>query len=69
VGFAARWRTELLALTGDRGAREILAAHPDELVLLPTDDTGVLRDVDRVGDLATEAGPLSPARQAFARAE
>jgi molybdenum cofactor cytidylyltransferase len=55
VGFAARWRTELLALTGDRGARDVLAAHPDELVLLPTDDAGVLRDVDRVGDLVVAA--------------
>jgi len=55
VGFATRWRKELLALTGDRGARDVLAAHPDELVLLPTDDAGVLRDVDRVADLAVAA--------------
>lgn len=54
VGFAACWRSELVALTGDQGARHILDAHADDLVLLPTDDAGVLRDVDRAGDLAAE---------------
>jgi molybdenum cofactor cytidylyltransferase len=69
VGFAAVWRTELAALAGDRGARDILAARGAELVLLPTEDAGVLRDVDRVGDLATQTEPLPAARQAFARVE
>jgi hypothetical protein len=59
VGFAARWRADLLGLRGDEGARQILAAHADELVLLPTDDTGVLRDVDRVADLAAQAARSS----------
>lgn len=51
VGFGARWRPALLALSGDAGARDLLAAHAAELSLLPTDDPGVLRDVDETEDL------------------
>lgn len=52
VGFAARWREALCALDVDRGARGLIAAHPQALQLLPTDDPGVLHDLDRVEDLA-----------------
>lgn len=52
VGFARRFRDDLLALTGDEGAREILKAHPDWITLYETGDRGVLRDVDVPGDLA-----------------
>jgi molybdenum cofactor cytidylyltransferase len=55
VGFAARWRADLLSLRTDEGGREILAAHAGQLVLLQTDDAGVVRDVDRVGDLAAKS--------------
>ncbi|MBT2969955.1 MAG: nucleotidyltransferase family protein [Candidatus Thiodiazotropha sp. (ex Ctena orbiculata)] len=51
VGFARQWRAPLLALRGDVGARHLLAAHPDELLLLPTDDPAVLLDIDREADL------------------
>jgi len=53
VGFARRFRDDLLALTGDEGAREILQAHPDWITLYETGDHGVLRDVDVPGDLAS----------------
>ena len=53
VGFARRFRDDLLALTGDEGAREILAAHPDWITLYETGDRGVLRDVDVPSDLAS----------------
>jgi molybdenum cofactor cytidylyltransferase len=52
VGFARRFRDELLALTGDEGARQILKAHPDWITLYETGDRGVLRDVDVPADLA-----------------
>src|SRR3990170_578306 len=52
VGFARRFRDELLALTGDGGARQVLNAYPDWITLYETDDHGVLRDVDVPGDLA-----------------
>jgi len=47
-------RPALLALSGDVGARSILRDHPDELVLLPVDERGVVLDVDTLADL--EAG-------------
>lgn len=52
VGFAAHWGPALRGLTGDRGARDLIAAQPDELALIDTDDSGVLRDVDHPQDLA-----------------
>ena len=51
VGFSAAWRDRLLALDGDRGARDLIAAQGAGLVLVPTTDSGVLRDVDHPGDL------------------
>jgi len=51
VGFGAGWRNWLLALEGDRGARDLLAAHADRLMLIEVDDPGILRDVDTPDDL------------------
>jgi molybdenum cofactor cytidylyltransferase len=51
VGFAAPWRQRLMALKGDQGARDLIAAHAEQLVLLPTQDPGVLLDVDTLVDL------------------
>jgi molybdenum cofactor cytidylyltransferase len=51
VGFAARLGGPLAALAGDAGARELLRQHAAEIALLPTDDPGVLRDIDSVADL------------------
>jgi len=44
VGFGRACRTELLALTGDAGARGVLAAHPP--LLIEVDDPGCLLDID-----------------------
>jgi len=52
VGFSAALRAELLALRGDVGAREVLARHADAIVVVPTDDRGVLVDIDTPEDLA-----------------
>ena len=46
VGFAARFRNELLTLHGDRGGKAILDAHRDALLLCPVNDPGVLIDID-----------------------
>ncbi|MEW8505819.1 MAG: nucleotidyltransferase family protein [Candidatus Thiodiazotropha sp.] len=51
VGFSRQWREPLQMLRGDMGARQLLTAHPDELVLLPTDDSAVLLDIDHKHDL------------------
>lgn len=39
------------ALDGDAGARDIIAAHTGELVLIECDDPGVLHDIDQREDL------------------
>jgi molybdenum cofactor cytidylyltransferase len=41
---------ELMTLRGDRGAGAVLDALGDRLVVIPTDDPGVLLDVDRPGE-------------------
>jgi len=52
VGFAAGWREDLLALTGDEGARRLVGSARGAMRQIETDDAGVLRDVDRPADLA-----------------
>jgi len=52
VGFAGRLRAELEGLSGDEGAKRVLAAHGAELVKVPVGDPGVIRDIDRPADLA-----------------
>ncbi|MEW5708565.1 MAG: nucleotidyltransferase family protein [Pseudomonadota bacterium] len=51
VAFSIRLRTELEALSGDEGARSLIARHQEALVLVDVDDPGVLRDIDRPADL------------------
>jgi len=50
VGFASGFYAELSALSGDEGAKAILARAP--VTLIATDDAGVMRDVDTPEDLA-----------------
>jgi CTP:molybdopterin cytidylyltransferase MocA len=38
-------------LSGDQGARQILKQHADRLSLVPSTDSGVLRDIDTQADL------------------
>jgi molybdenum cofactor cytidylyltransferase len=46
VLFARRFLAQLAELTGDRGARGILAAHPHAVCEVPVADAGVALDVD-----------------------
>lgn len=50
VGFSAELYSELVALTGDEGARRLVARYPAQAV--EVDDPGVLQDIDTVEDLA-----------------
>ena len=54
VGFAQAHRAALAALTGDEGARTVVAAQMDALEGLDVDDPGVLLDIDRRDDLAAD---------------
>ena len=46
VLFGRGLRDELLALSGDRGARPVIDAHPQWVVEVDADNPGILTDVD-----------------------
>ena len=50
VGFHHQYGSELMTLDNDIGAREIIARHIKQLELIPTEDKGVIMDIDRPGD-------------------
>jgi molybdenum cofactor cytidylyltransferase len=51
VGFARKYGSLLSALTGDEGARSVVASRQWVLQQLPVDDPGVVRDIDHPEDL------------------
>jgi molybdenum cofactor cytidylyltransferase len=51
VGIAGSFYEQLILLTGDEGARRIIAANESVLVKIPVGDPGVIRDIDRPEDL------------------
>jgi len=51
VGISARFYGELVMLSGDEGAKRVLAAHAPAIESIAVDDPGALRDVDTVRDL------------------
>jgi len=53
VGFSSGFRNELLALEGERGARDLIRRYGDRLTPVAVNDPGILRDVDRPEDLDT----------------
>lgn len=64
VGFSHIFRDEIMALTGDEGARALLVRHAPLAQLFEVDDPGCLLDIDRPADLvrgaATPATTLPP---------
>ncbi len=50
VVFADGYRDELAGLSGDVGARSVIEAHPHAVVIVDTDDPGILLDVDTMAD-------------------
>ena len=57
VGFGRSCYPALATLTGDEGAKSIIALHRDALVQIDIDDEGALRDVDTPADLAGTPPP------------
>jgi len=51
VRFPAMLAEDLLALQGDRGAREVIDRHAANCLPLETGDRGVLADIDTPADL------------------
>jgi molybdenum cofactor cytidylyltransferase len=60
VGFAPELYSELVALTGDEGARRLLARYPAHGLEL--DDPGILVDIDTPGDLESARVELPNAK-------
>ncbi|MBA3508432.1 MAG: nucleotidyltransferase family protein [Betaproteobacteria bacterium] len=54
VGFSHRHLAALIALTGDAGAKSLVAANRESMRLIATDDEGARRDVDTVLDLRNQ---------------
>lgn len=53
VGLSASLHEELMAITGDEGAREVVQRHAKACCLIACDDDpGILRDIDTPDDLA-----------------
>jgi len=46
VGFSREFFAELLALSGDRGARSVIDAHPSAVARIALDDPGIVTDID-----------------------
>lgn len=59
VGFAARHGDALQALTGEAGARHLLASFAVQAIAV--EDAGVVRDIDARADLAPDAGRVANA--------
>ena len=51
VGFSAQFRVALENLRGDEGARSIIQQHPNSVKLMPTNDRGILADIDTPADM------------------
>jgi molybdenum cofactor cytidylyltransferase len=51
VGFGAQHLPALMSLEGDQGARSVVNGAADRVIVLETDDSGVVRDIDTPADL------------------
>lgn len=52
VGFASHYLSQLKTLTGDKGARNIIASSPDKITFINSPDQGIRLDIDTVDNLA-----------------
>jgi molybdenum cofactor cytidylyltransferase len=61
VGFQAECRSSLEALSGDRGATQVVRAYraQDQVMDLAVDDVGVITDIDTLDDLANVSASIN----------
>ena len=59
VGFSHRFLPDLLDLTGDKGASDLLGTNIDRLQIFHCDDAGILQDIDRPRDVLAGPGTIS----------
>lgn len=46
VGFSSRFKSQLLSLNGDKGAKEIIVSSPEKTTFIKSLDDGILQDID-----------------------
>jgi molybdenum cofactor cytidylyltransferase len=51
VGISCAWREQLVALTGDMGARDLIREAGRSCTIIEVDDRGVIQDIDTPTDL------------------
>ena len=59
VGISRRFLPNLLGLTGDKGASDLLRTNIDLVQFFHCDDAGILQDVDRPRDVLAKSGIIS----------
>ena len=59
VGISRRFLPNLLGLTGDKGASDLLRTNIDFVQFFHCDDAGILQDVDRPRDVLAKSGIIS----------
>lgn len=62
--FTRSFYPDLLALSGDKGGRGIIAAHPEAVLAVEIDDPAVFWDIDAPGDLDRVFRHLAERRRA-----
>ena len=63
VLFGSAFRSDLLSLSDDRGARSVLERHRESMVEAAVSDPGIHRDVDTLQDLMDVAQIVDPGGQ------
>ena len=61
IGFPRALYAEFAHLKGDQGAKPVIDAHADRLVEHPTEDQGVVQDIDTPEDLSVIRAAEPPA--------
>jgi len=52
VLWGAAYFAEMMRITGDLGAKPLMATHPERVVEVPADSDGIFADIDTPSDLA-----------------
>ena len=59
VGISRRFLPDMLGLTGDKGASDLLRTNIDLVQIFHSDDAGTLQDIDRPRDVIAKLGSIS----------
>jgi molybdenum cofactor cytidylyltransferase len=63
--FGSAFYPELLKLSGDKGARDLISAHPDDVIAVEIAEPALFHDIDRPEDV--ETAMLLQSRRPFGR--